>query len=94
MLIGVILGPVAAKFLDPERWGSGAPGQEPSITLGVMRVMIGIQQYVDIFILYFPHVNALSHPHDHFGPQMFGADRYSQGNCGISTTRKVPAMAP
>ncbi|KAI1742853.1 Cation/H+ exchanger [Xylaria scruposa] len=42
-IIGVILGPVAAKFLDPERWGSAAPGQEPTITLGVMRVMIGIQ---------------------------------------------------
>ncbi|KAI0453896.1 Cation/H+ exchanger [Xylaria acuta] len=41
--IGVILGPVAAKFLDPEKWGSAAPGQEPTITLGVMRVMIGIQ---------------------------------------------------
>ncbi|KAI0864749.1 Cation/H+ exchanger [Xylaria cubensis] len=41
--IGVVLGPLAAKFLDPERWGSAAPGQEPTITLGVMRVMIGIQ---------------------------------------------------
>ncbi|KAI1294100.1 Cation/H+ exchanger [Xylaria venustula] len=43
LFIGVLLGPVTAKFLDPERWGSAAPGQEPSITLGVMRVMIGIQ---------------------------------------------------
>ncbi|KAI0445180.1 Cation/H+ exchanger [Xylaria telfairii] len=41
--IGVILGPLAGKFLDPERWGSATPGQEPTITLGVMRVMIGIQ---------------------------------------------------
>ncbi|KAJ2990594.1 hypothetical protein NUW58_g2872 [Xylaria curta] len=41
--IGVILGPIAGKFLDPERWGSAAPGQEATITLGVMRVMIGIQ---------------------------------------------------
>ncbi|KAI1148176.1 Cation/H+ exchanger [Nemania diffusa] len=43
LLIGVILGPVGAKFLDPEKWGSATPGQEPAITLGVMRVMIGIQ---------------------------------------------------
>ncbi|KAI3328658.1 Cation/H+ exchanger [Ustulina deusta] len=43
LVIGVILGPIAAKFLDPERWGSAAPGQEPTITLGVTRVMIGIQ---------------------------------------------------
>ncbi|KAI0399963.1 Sodium/hydrogen exchanger family-domain-containing protein [Xylaria palmicola] len=41
--IGVILGPVAARFLDPTRWGSAAPGQEAAITLGLMRVMIGIQ---------------------------------------------------
>ncbi|KAI0418228.1 Cation/H+ exchanger [Xylaria grammica] len=43
LLIGIILGPVGAKFLDPERWGSAQPGQEHAITLGVMRVMIGIQ---------------------------------------------------
>lgn len=42
-LVGVILGPVAAKFLDPDKWGSATPGQEPAITLGVMRVMIGTQ---------------------------------------------------
>ncbi|KAK5625472.1 hypothetical protein RRF57_001188 [Xylaria bambusicola] len=43
LLIGVLLGPVAAKFLDPRRWGSAASGQEPTITLGVMRIMIGVQ---------------------------------------------------
>ncbi|KAI1121253.1 Cation/H+ exchanger [Nemania abortiva] len=43
LLIGVALGPMGAKFLDPEKWGSATPGQEPAITLGVMRVMIGIQ---------------------------------------------------
>ncbi|KAI1194157.1 Cation/H+ exchanger [Nemania serpens] len=43
VIIGVILGPVAANFLNPERWGSATRGQEPTITLGVMRVMIGIQ---------------------------------------------------
>jgi hypothetical protein len=53
LAIGVILGPIAAKFLDPERWGSSAPGQEPTITLGVMRVMIGIQLYVGLLFLSF-----------------------------------------
>ncbi|KAI1117721.1 Cation/H+ exchanger [Nemania sp. NC0429] len=43
VIIGVILGPVAANFLDPKRWGAATAGQEPTITLGVMRVMIGVQ---------------------------------------------------
>ncbi|TGJ80331.1 hypothetical protein E0Z10_g8449 [Xylaria hypoxylon] len=43
LIVGVILGPLAAKFLDPEKWGSANPGQEAAITLGVMRLMIGIQ---------------------------------------------------
>ncbi|KAI1424263.1 Cation/H+ exchanger [Xylaria sp. FL1777] len=50
--IGVFLGPVAAKFLDPERWGSATPGQEASITLGVTRVMIGIQLWARFPLLY------------------------------------------
>ncbi|KAM7198898.1 Cation/H+ exchanger [Naviculisporaceae sp. PSN 640] len=41
--IGVILGPIAAKFIDSERWGSAADGQTSDITLGVARVMIGVQ---------------------------------------------------
>ncbi|KAI1370980.1 Na(+)/H(+) antiporter 1 [Hypoxylon crocopeplum] len=43
VLIGMLLGPIAAKFLDAKRWGSAAPDQQDAITLGVMRVMIGIQ---------------------------------------------------
>ncbi|KAI1385204.1 Na(+)/H(+) antiporter 1 [Hypoxylon trugodes] len=43
VLTGMILGPIAAKFLDAERWGSAIPDQQDGITLGVMRVMIGIQ---------------------------------------------------
>ncbi|KAI8956678.1 Cation/H+ exchanger [Daldinia sp. FL1419] len=43
VIIGMILGPIAAKFLDAKRWGSATPGQQDAITLGVMRVMIGIQ---------------------------------------------------
>lgn len=33
VLIGIILGPVSAKFLDAERWGSAVEGQQESITL-------------------------------------------------------------
>ncbi|PHH91420.1 hypothetical protein CDD83_563 [Cordyceps sp. RAO-2017] len=43
VVIGIILGPIAAKFLDSERWGSGERGQTPEITSGVARVMIGVQ---------------------------------------------------
>ncbi|KAI2602917.1 Sodium/hydrogen exchanger family-domain-containing protein [Hypoxylon fragiforme] len=43
VLIGMLLGPISAKFLDAKRWGSAAPDQQDAITLGVMRVMIGIQ---------------------------------------------------
>ncbi|KAH0426455.1 sodium/hydrogen exchanger family protein [Colletotrichum camelliae] len=43
VVLGVCLGPLAAKFLDSERWGSAVPGQTNEITLGLMRVMIGIQ---------------------------------------------------
>ncbi|OHW99949.1 sodium hydrogen exchanger family protein [Colletotrichum incanum] len=43
VVLGICLGPLAAKFLDSERWGSAVEGQTNEITLGVMRVMIGIQ---------------------------------------------------
>ncbi|KAF6795825.1 Na(+)/H(+) antiporter C3A11.09-like protein 1 [Colletotrichum sojae] len=43
VVLGICLGPLAAKFLDSERWGSAVEGQTNDITLGVMRVMIGIQ---------------------------------------------------
>ncbi|TQV92944.1 hypothetical protein V2A60_003734 [Cordyceps javanica] len=43
VILGILLGPIAAKFLDSDRWGSGEKGQTPEITLGVTRVMIGIQ---------------------------------------------------
>lgn len=43
MVFGIALGPIAAKFVDSERWGSAIAGQVPDITLGVTRVVIGIQ---------------------------------------------------
>ncbi|KAF9870207.1 sodium/hydrogen exchanger family protein [Colletotrichum karsti] len=43
VVLGICLGPIAAKFLDSERWGSAVEGQTNDITLGLTRVMIGIQ---------------------------------------------------
>merc|ERR1712000_225986 len=43
VVIGIILGPVAAKFIESEKWGNAEPGQTNEITLGLMRVMIGVQ---------------------------------------------------
>ncbi|KAF9880873.1 sodium hydrogen exchanger family protein [Colletotrichum karsti] len=43
VLIGILLGPLAAKFIDSERWGSATEGQTSAITLGLARVMIGVQ---------------------------------------------------
>ncbi|CVK86554.1 related to Na+/H+-exchanging protein [Fusarium mangiferae] len=43
VFLGVILGPIAAKFIESEKWGSAEPGQTSAITLGIARVMIGVQ---------------------------------------------------
>ncbi|KAI8685094.1 Na-H-Exchanger domain-containing protein [Fusarium keratoplasticum] len=43
VVVGIILGPVAAKFIEADKWGAGHEGQTRSITLGVTRVMIGLQ---------------------------------------------------
>ncbi|KAI8686808.1 hypothetical protein LRP88_09436 [Fusarium phalaenopsidis] len=43
VFFGVVLGPLAAKFIESEKWGSATPGQTNAITLGVARVMIGVQ---------------------------------------------------
>ena len=31
--VGILLGPIASKFLDSDRWGSAAPDQQGAITL-------------------------------------------------------------
>jgi NhaP-type Na+/H+ or K+/H+ antiporter len=33
LMFGIILGPLAAKFIDTERWGSAVPEQTSDITL-------------------------------------------------------------
>ncbi|KAF2730780.1 Na(+)/H(+) antiporter 1 [Polyplosphaeria fusca] len=43
VLAGIILGPIAAKFVDAERWGSAVEDQVGDITLGMCRVVIGVQ---------------------------------------------------
>lgn len=45
LLVGIVLGPVAARLLDTTRWGPGSLGDEEksAVTLGLMRVMITTQ---------------------------------------------------
>ncbi|EEU48250.1 uncharacterized protein NECHADRAFT_31704, partial [Fusarium vanettenii 77-13-4] len=44
VVIGIILGPVAAKFIEADKWGAGHEGQTRSITLASLPlVMIGLQ---------------------------------------------------
>lgn len=49
--IGIILGPIAVKFLNSERWGSAEEHQQVPITLGITRVMIGVQLVIAGFQL-------------------------------------------
>ena len=42
-VFGAILGPLAINWLDSRKWGSAIIGQVPDITLGLTRVVIGIQ---------------------------------------------------
>jgi len=51
VFIGVLLGPISAKFIDSSRWGSAAEGQTSDITLGVARVVIGVQLVIAGFQL-------------------------------------------
>lgn len=67
MIFGIIVGPLAAKFLDASKWGSAIKGQQDVITLvffslpiyifgtnnykGLMRVVIGVQLVIAGFQL-------------------------------------------
>lgn len=51
VFIGVLLGPISAKFIDSSRWGSAANGQTSEITLGMARVVIGVQLVIAGFQL-------------------------------------------
>ncbi|OSS50094.1 hypothetical protein B5807_04805 [Epicoccum nigrum] len=43
LVVGIALGPIAARFIDSERWGTAMQGQTEHITLGITRVVIGVQ---------------------------------------------------
>lgn len=51
VVVGIILGPVAAKFLDVNRWGAAEDGQQAPVTLGLCRVVIGVQLVIAGFQL-------------------------------------------
>ncbi|PGH12720.1 hypothetical protein AJ79_04080 [Helicocarpus griseus UAMH5409] len=51
VIFGIILGPVAAKFIDAERWGAAVANQKDDITLGMARVVIGVQLVIAGFQL-------------------------------------------
>ncbi|KAH8726469.1 Na(+)/H(+) antiporter 1 [Phaeosphaeriaceae sp. PMI808] len=51
VIIGIILGPIATKFLSAERWGSAQEGQQEAITLGLCRIVIGVQLVIAGFQL-------------------------------------------
>lgn len=93
LVIGVILGPIAAKFLDPERWGSAAPGQEPTITLGVTRVMIGIQLWARFPLLFLISITSFIVVAIVLHPGVAVADIYLQGDYGIPVASEIFAMA-
>lgn len=52
VIVGIILGPAAARFIESSKWGS-AEGEEQNtpIALGVARVMIGVQLVIAGFQL-------------------------------------------
>ncbi|KAL2784827.1 Sodium/hydrogen exchanger family-domain-containing protein [Aspergillus keveii] len=43
VVVGIVFGPYAARFLDATEWGSAIRGQQDAITLGMCRVVIGVQ---------------------------------------------------
>ncbi|KAL1614155.1 hypothetical protein SLS56_012176 [Neofusicoccum ribis] len=43
VVIGIILGPIASRLIDSTRWGSAIAGQQNDITLGMTRIVIGVQ---------------------------------------------------
>ncbi|KAK2759987.1 hypothetical protein FQN54_002723 [Arachnomyces sp. PD_36] len=51
VVMGIILGPIASGFIEPEDWGVGAKDQLGAISLGVARVVIGVQLVIAGFQL-------------------------------------------
>ncbi|KAH7025540.1 Sodium/hydrogen exchanger family-domain-containing protein [Macrophomina phaseolina] len=51
VIIGIALGPIASRLIDSTRWGSATPDQQSLITLGMCRVVIGVQLVIAGFQL-------------------------------------------
>jgi sodium/hydrogen antiporter len=51
VVFGIFFGPIAARWLDARTWGSAIIGQVPAITLGMTRLVIGIQLVIAGFQL-------------------------------------------
>jgi sodium/hydrogen antiporter len=51
VVFGAMLGPMAARWLDARMWGMAIIGQVPAITLGMCRLVIGIQLVIAGFQL-------------------------------------------
>jgi len=51
VIFGALLGPMAARWLDSRRWGEAIIGQQPAITLGMCRLVIGVQLVIAGFQL-------------------------------------------
>lgn len=51
VVFGTLLGPLAARWLDSRTWGMAIIGQVPAITLGMTRIVIGVQLVIAGFQL-------------------------------------------
>lgn len=51
VVFGAMLGPMASRWLDARMWGMAIIGQVPAITLGMCRLVIGIQLVIAGFQL-------------------------------------------
>jgi sodium/hydrogen antiporter len=51
VVFGALLGPMAARWLDARMWGMAIIGQVPAMTLGMTRIVIGVQLVIAGFQL-------------------------------------------
>jgi sodium/hydrogen antiporter len=51
VIFGAMLGPLATRWLDARMWGMAIIGQVPAITLGMTRIVIGVQLVIAGFQL-------------------------------------------
>ena len=80
VIIVICLGPIAAKFIDTERWGSAEPGQTSDITL--VRNDTGTASMMDLDPLDMLTINAGRHASGDWHPGPYG---------GLPASSEVPA---